>query len=47
MFGPRKEKITEGWKILHDEELLNLYFYQIEGDQVKEYDIGREHSMHG
>jgi hypothetical protein len=25
MFGPKREKVTVGWRRLHDEELHNLY----------------------
>jgi hypothetical protein len=25
MFGPKREKVTEGWRKLHNEELHNLY----------------------
>jgi len=25
MFGPKRQKVTEGWRRLHNEELHNLY----------------------
>jgi hypothetical protein len=25
IFGPRREEVTGGWKILHDEEFYNFY----------------------
>jgi hypothetical protein len=25
IFGPKREKVAEGWKRLHNEELRNLY----------------------
>jgi hypothetical protein len=25
MFGPRRDKVTEEWRKLHDEELIDLY----------------------
>jgi hypothetical protein len=28
IFGPRREEVTGGWKVLHNEELHNLYISQ-------------------
>jgi hypothetical protein len=36
ILGPKRDKVTGGWKKLHDEELHNLYNHN---DQVKKYEM--------
>jgi hypothetical protein len=54
IFGPEKDKVTGGWRELHNEELHSLYSSPSMcicicnyNDKVKEDEIGREYSTNG
>jgi hypothetical protein len=48
IFGPKREKVTGGWRKLHN-EFYNLYVLtkHNQNDQVKEHEIGRACSTNG
>jgi hypothetical protein len=51
IFGPKRDKVKEGWRKLHNEELHNLQaalFVKYNTNyQAKEGEMGRECSAHG
>ena len=48
MFGPNSDEVTEEWRRLHNEELLDLYFLpEIISLIVKQDEMGRGYSTHG
>jgi hypothetical protein len=47
IFGPKREEVAGGWRKQHNEKFHNLCTsLNMEGDQIKENEMGRICSMH-
>jgi hypothetical protein len=47
IFGRKREGVTGGWRILHNEELHNFHLLSNITSIIKSSEIGGTYSMHG
>lgn len=44
VIGPKKKELTQGWRILHSDEVHDLFYKYFSGHQIKKNETGEAYT---